>query len=186
MEKPSGQSLDALLTKAKGMLEQSSELSKGSFENKFWDVDIYKLYESSTQKLYTFDNQLKVTDEIPYKDDDSLGFIIFKIDKVDSHFANTIGTVHGGALATFVDCLTSCALFAFDIKNRPFTVSLNLTVDYLNEGPIGKALYFKCNIEKVAKNVAFTSCQISTENGKMVASGKHIKAFLNAPKRAKL
>ena len=173
-----GSSLANLLTKARGMLQKSKELSEGSFESKFWDVDIYKIYDGKTKQLYTFENTRSKRESFS---DDSLGFIVFKIDKVDQYFSNTIGTVHGGALATFVDCLTSCALFAFDAKNRPFAVSLNLTVDYLNEGPIGQALYFKCNIEKIAKNVGFTSCQISTKNGKMVASGKHIKAFINPP-----
>ena len=40
--------------------------------------------------------------------------------------------IHGGAQATWVDILTTCAIFAFDEKERFTSVSINLSVDFLN------------------------------------------------------
>ena len=46
-----------------------------------------------------------------------------------------MGTVHGGAIATWVDVLTSMAIFAFDIKlNRTRSVTIGLSTDYISGG----------------------------------------------------
>ena len=43
-----------------------------------------------------------------------VGYIKFKYDKVTKYMANGMGSLHGGAIATWVDGITSLAIFAFD------------------------------------------------------------------------
>ena len=43
-----------------------------------------------------------------------MGYIKFKLDEVTKYMLNGMGGLHGGAIATFVDGITSLAIFAFD------------------------------------------------------------------------
>ena len=79
------------------------------------------------------------------------GWLMFKSDGVSEFFANGLGTFHGGAMMTFVDVVTTMALFTFDQSNRLRTVSVSMSADYISSGPINKPYYFKAKVIKIGK-----------------------------------
>ena len=81
-----------------------------------------------------------------------------KFEKVGKKFLNTMGGVHGGALATWVDIVTSSAINMFDAKDRLTSVSVALNMDYISGARGGDDLYFRIVVPKIGKNLAFTFC----------------------------
>ena len=79
-------------------------------------------------------------------------------------------------MATWVDVLTSTALYLLDPKFR-FSVSLSLTVDYINGAPIDQPLLFKCKVIKTGKMIGFSEAEIMSIDQKWLASASHKKAF---------
>ena len=69
-----------------------------------------------------------------------------------------MGKIHGGAMMTWVDSLTSIAVFAFDQKKRMFSVTVNMSVDCVRAGKLGEDIYIKADVLKVGKNLVFTEC----------------------------
>ena len=93
-------------------------------------------------------------------------------------FSNPMGKIHGGAMATWVDVLTSLAIFAFDEKERIMSVSINITQDFINAGNIGEDIYFKAVVKKLGRNIAFTECVIYNQDMKILSTASHKKAFV--------
>ena len=113
------------------------------------------------------------------------GTLLLRISEVGEYFANPYGKIHGGAMVTWLDCLTSLAIFAFDKSDRMESVSLNMTADFMNAAS-QKPLLFKVIVRKIGKMIAFTECEILDEKFKLLASCTHKKAFINAKVMAKL
>ena len=112
--------------------------------------------------------------------------VVFKFEKVGKYFLNTMGGVHGGALATWVDIVTSAGVTMFDAKDRITHVSVALNMDYISGAKGGEDLYFKVVVPKIGKNLAFTFCQIINEKGAIVVNSTHTKAFTTKVPAAKL
>ena len=94
-----------------------------------------------------------------------------------------MGKVHGGAMATWVDVVTSLAICALDPFERLTSVSANMSMSFLNGASIGDDLYFSTTLDKVGKNLAFTSCTILGPDKKtIILQGTHTKAFINLAK----
>ena len=89
-----------------------------------------------------------------------------------------MGKIHGGALATWVDVITSLAISGLDEKQRLLSVSLNITQDFLNAGEIGDDIYFKAIVKKLGKNIAFTECVIMNSKMNVLSTATHKKAFI--------
>ena len=75
-----------------------------------------------------------------------VGEILFRYNKVPKFFCNRIGTVHGGAIATWVDCFTSAAIVALDPHERTKVVSVSLATDYQSAAMPGQDLYFRTKV----------------------------------------
>ncbi len=91
-----------------------------------------------------------------------------------------MNTIHGGAIATWIDNITGLAIYGFDKQKRLQHVSINLTCDYIQASYINENIIFKANVYKVGENIAFTDCQIYNGDGsKLIASGTHKKSFVN-------
>ena len=116
-----------------------------------------------------------------------VGHIVFKYNDPRKFHCNgrSIGSVHGGALATWTDLTTSLAIFAFDQKQRSEWVSLNISQDYPNAALPGKALYMKASVKKIGKSLAFADCQILNENMKVVSTGTHKMTYIE-PRLARM
>ena len=91
-----------------------------------------------------------------------------------------MGTIHGGAIATWVDVVTSAAILMLDAKERIASVSVNLDVDYMTAAPKGSDVYFRTRVSKIGKSLAFTSCDVCNTGGTVLAKSTHIKAFVVA------
>mmetsp|Transcript_20085 Transcript_20085/g.30201 ORF Transcript_20085/g.30201 Transcript_20085/m.30201 type:complete len:229 (+) Transcript_20085:2-688(+) len=77
--------------------------------------------------------------------------------RVTDSISNSSGNVHGGALATMVDVLTSAIMFATD--PRP-SVSVDLHVSYLSAAPIGTTLMIESRVDHIGRSMIFGSCRI--------------------------
>ena len=93
-----------------------------------------------------------------------------------------MGKIHGGAMATWVDVITSLAISGFDEKQRLLSVSLNLTQDFLNAGEVGEDVYFKAIVKKLGKSIAFTECVILNSKMQILSTATHKKAFIQISK----
>ena len=104
---------------------------------------------------------------------------MLRISDVGDYFANPYGKIHGGAMVTWLDCLTSLSIYAFDKFDRMESVSLNMTADFMNAGS-QEPILFKVKVLKIGKQIAFTECEILDQNFRLLASCTHKKAFINA------
>ena len=108
-----------------------------------------------------------------------VGSVTFKYKSVPKLFANPIGKIHGGAMVTWVDALTSIAVYVFDQKHRAYSVTISMAIDCVRVGNLGEDIYIKADVLKVGKSLAFTECQILNSNQHLIASATHKKAFVN-------
>ena len=167
------------------VLEKLSQFKKFCQENNSESFE-YKFYDFETIEVHTGDKLYKIKNNecvgVTDKPCSIVGTIIFKFPDVSDYFKNPMGKVHGGAMATWVDCVTSMGILALDKKERLTHVSVNLAVDYVSGASIGDDLYFKVDVTKVGRSLAFTRCDILLEDGTLVASGTHTKAFIDMAK----
>ena len=73
---------------------------------------------------------------------------------------NAFDFSHGGALSTYVDIATTCALFGFDKRERTH-VSANLNMEFLSAGKTGEfpdspSYFIDSKVIRIGKNLAFT------------------------------
>lgn len=69
---------------------------------------------------------------------------------------NLFGTLHGGAIATLADTLTTFVSIAEDRHMRE-GMSTNLSVDYLIAAKLGEPLIIECCSDKIGKYLSFAS-----------------------------
>ena len=101
---------------------------------------------------------------------------------------NVFNKAHGGALTSYVDVATTCALFAFDKKGRSH-VSTNLNIEFLSPattGPTDLLYYVDTKVLKIGGKLGFTEAVIRQTDGdggneRIVARGTHTLAFLDQP-----
>lgn len=69
---------------------------------------------------------------------------------------NMFGTLHGGAIATLADNLTTFAAVVEDRQQRP-GVSINLAVEYMIAPKVGETVTIECRCDKTGKFLSFSS-----------------------------
>lgn len=77
----------------------------------------------------------------------------YVVDVID---CNAMGTLHGGAIATLADNLTSYAAMLDDLYSRP-GVSVSLDVDYMLAPKPGDEILIECICDKTGKLLSFSS-----------------------------
>lgn len=88
---------------------------------------------------------------------------------------NVQGTMHGGALATLVDLVTTVSI----IKVTPCrTTSISLATEFLAPSKPSDELRVETTVKKAGKNIVFTECEIYNKD-KLVCTGSHIKAVMS-------
>lgn len=101
--------------------------------------------------------------------------------KVLPSFCNYMGSIHGGALTTILDCSTTLAILNVD-KNLRKSVSAELNFSFMNPATVKDHLLIRAECPKVGKTLAFTNADLFVEETlKIVGKGSHIKAMLNQP-----
>ena len=81
-----------------------------------------ELYHGQSNKLYVSEDGVTCTEkafENSLDQEKIAGYMTFKYEKVPPIFSNPMGKLHGGAIATWVDIVTSIAIFGLDATHRP-------------------------------------------------------------------
>jgi acyl-coenzyme A thioesterase 13 len=107
------------------------------------------------------------------RSDKSRGKVVMKYSNVASHHLNNQGNIHGGALATWVDVVTSLSIW---FVSNVFTVSVGIHVDYIGAVSADCDLVFDTRVDKVGNTISFATCQITTGDGKVIANATHTVA----------
>ncbi|OMJ78030.1 hypothetical protein SteCoe_22273 [Stentor coeruleus] len=90
---------------------------------------------------------------------------------------NVLGSLHGGAIATLIDQITTIAIALFDDRN---SVSTDLSISFISPISGGnKTIDVEAVCHKSGKNIAFSSAEIRT-NGRLIAKGQHTKCLLSS------
>ena len=99
-----------------------------------------------------------------------------EIDSVAS-FGNLNGTLHGGAISTLVDVGTTVAIMSFDRKNRA-NVSADLSISFISGGPPNQEIFLLAQVDRIGRQMAFSNATIYDNRLEKLATGKHLKSFL--------
>ena len=178
----------AIVDKYNTMTQVPSAMNAECYDVKFYDnLRPTEIYFGKTGTTWRIDegDQVKVKAQgEPNKA--MLGSILVKCSKLDKYFANGFGNIHGAAMVTWLDCLTTVALMAFDPKGKP-SMSLSLSANFMNSASIKDTpIYFNVKILKMGRTVGFTEVDILDKNFKIVCSMTHNKAFVSTSKMAKM
>ena len=73
-----------------------------------------------------------------------------------------MGTLHGGAIATLADNLTTYPIILED-RNLRAGVSTSLVVDYASAPKPGEAVYIECKADKIGKHLGFSTAIFRNE-----------------------
>lgn len=96
---------------------------------------------------------------------------------VKDEFCNLHGNLHGGAISTLIDCVTSVHVWAMDPHNR-FVTSTDLSSSfYLGVRP-GQKLEITTQLLSMTENFAYTTALLTVKND-VVARGTQTLFFLN-------
>jgi acyl-coenzyme A thioesterase 13 len=102
--------------------------------------------------------------------------------RVEAHHCNTLNIAHGGLLATFADFIvTRTASISRSPPVHAVTVSLN--TDFIAAAPLGAWLEGRAHIGKIGGNLAFISCDVSSE-GVLLLRGSGVVKLLSRPRNA--
>jgi acyl-coenzyme A thioesterase 13 len=91
---------------------------------------------------------------------------------------NIQDTVHGGALATMIDVITTIGILRMT-PNR--TISISLNSEFMNVIKVGEEVEIDTEVCKIGKSVVFTECRIFIDplnTRKLACKGSHIKAII--------
>ena len=148
-----------------------------SFERQFYPDSIVEI--GNEEHIFKIDGE-SISTEVQNDFYTDVGHIVFKYSDPRRFHCNgrEIGSVHGGALATWTDLTTSMAIYAFDAKKRSEWVSLNISQDYPNAALPGNALYMKASVRKIGRTLAFADCQIMDEHYRVASTGTHKMTYV--------
>lgn len=133
----------------------------------------------------TYSQYLRLSNHLEIYSNDNLNLkdmeIYFKY-KVPQEVTNTYGTMHGGAITTLVDEVTSIVITSFDRDNRN-SVSVNLDVNFISPIKINSSVLLHCKVLKLGKTLSFSELDfLDLENNKILAKGSHTVAMLDNEK----
>ena len=142
--------------------------------------DILRMNQQITSKDNSFGNQFLsrmtlVEESELYSKPESQ--VLIRMTPVKS-MGNLNGTLHGGALMTIIDLCTTVAIMSVDRKNRA-NVSAELSTSFLSGGSLTQDLLILSQVDRVGRNLAFTQASLYDSDLKLIATGKHTKAFLD-------
>ncbi|KAE8222066.1 hypothetical protein CF319_g4669 [Tilletia indica] len=91
--------------------------------------------------------------------------------------ANGLGNVHGGCVATIVDCITSACLYCHTSNEIPdpwsmLGVSQSLSIVYLSPLPIEQYMDIIITVGNVGRSISVTQAEIWVKDGK---GGKRLR-----------
>ncbi|KAL9939434.1 hypothetical protein V8E36_001251 [Tilletia maclaganii] len=114
--------------------------------------------------------------EVTRTEDKRYSTLVCEMQATDK-MANGLGNVHGGCIATIVDCITSGVLFCHTSNQIPdpwsmLGVSQSLSIVYLSPLPIEGYMDIIITVGAVGKSISVTQAEIWAKDGK---DGKRIR-----------
>jgi acyl-coenzyme A thioesterase 13 len=94
---------------------------------------------------------------------------------VTKEVSNVFNTLHGGATSTLIDVVGTMAVLSKD-PVRP-GVSVELNTSFVSAAKVGSVITCEGRLLKLGRKLAYTQVDVYGENGKLVATGRHTKAF---------
>ena len=94
---------------------------------------------------------------------------------VEKALENAYNTLHGGAICTIVDVVGTMAILSLDVTKPGVSVDLN--VSFVSAAKSGEQVVIKGTCHKLGRKLGFTEVRIESEDGKLIATGRHTKAF---------
>ncbi|EFA86399.1 hypothetical protein PPL_00191 [Heterostelium album PN500] len=98
---------------------------------------------------------------------------------VPQELCNVLSTLHGGAMATLVDIVSSIAIISTDPSNMPPSVSVDLSISYAATAPLGETITIESLVYKIGKNLAFSDTTIYNSKKKKITQKHKDKIFAN-------
>ena len=95
--------------------------------------------------------------------------------QIDKPLENAYNTLHGGAICTIVDVVGTMAILSLDVTKPGVSVDLN--VSFVSAAKSGETVVIKGTCHKLGRKLGFTEVRIESEDGTLVATGRHTKAF---------
>ena len=95
--------------------------------------------------------------------------------QIDKPLENAYNTLHGGAICTIVDVVGTMAILSLDVTKPGVSVDLN--VSFVSAAKSGERVVIKGTCHKLGRKLGFTEVRIESEDGTLVATGRHTKAF---------
>ncbi|KAK7484070.1 hypothetical protein BaRGS_00024682 [Batillaria attramentaria] len=93
---------------------------------------------------------------------------------VSTELLNGVGALHGGAVATIVDSISTWAVVS--IGNNVPGVSIDLSVSYMKAAFPGDTLIAEAHTSHLGKRLAFLTVNITNKDtGALLAQGRHTK-----------
>ena len=80
----------------------------------------------------------------------------------DERHANPVGTVHGGAIATFADAQVAAVRRGAE-SGRPHHATISLSVDYIAPAVVGCWLEMRVELVKLTRTMVFTQATILSD-----------------------
>ena len=94
---------------------------------------------------------------------------------VTKEVSNVFNTLHGGATSTLIDVVGTMAVLSKD-PVRP-GVSVELNTSFVSAAKVGSEITCEGRLLKLGRKLAYTQVDVYGEDGKLVATGRHTKAF---------
>jgi len=99
----------------------------------------------------------------------------FEID-VTRNLCNAYNALHGGASATIVDFLSSCALFAIEARG---SVTVDLSLAYPSAAKLGETITIETRVLKYGRNLVFAEASIKVGD-RLIIHGRHTKMLVSS------
>ncbi|KAN0042144.1 hypothetical protein ACTFIV_004703 [Dictyostelium citrinum] len=104
---------------------------------------------------------------------------------VNERYCNILSNLHGGAIATLTDVISSIAILTTNLEVIVPSVSVEIGMVYSSPAPIDRKIFIVSSVYKQGRNLAFTETTIyldSEDSGIVVAKGSHTKFIVNKSK----
>ncbi|EFA86398.1 thioesterase superfamily protein [Heterostelium album PN500] len=94
---------------------------------------------------------------------------------VPDELCNPLSTLHGGAMATIVDIVSSIAIISTDPSHLPPNVSIDMSISYAATAPVGESITIESILYQRAENKAYvyTDTTIYNAQKKVCCKGSH-------------
>ncbi|PSR97764.1 HotDog domain-containing protein [Coniella lustricola] len=107
------------------------------------------------------------------------GRVIGEMVLEQSH-VNSLGGIHGTTSAALIDCIAGMAIVA-KAGGEKTGVSTDIHISYASSARVGDSVEIECTLNKLGRNMAFTTVEICKKGGdgkggrKVLVTGSHSK-----------